>query len=436
MGSRGKWKLAATLAAGLIALTACGSPGGSDDEGGGDGPIKVGLLSPSSGSGAAAGTDMRNGMELFFSQRGKKMGGREVDTIHEDTASDPTTALTKARKLVQQDAVKLFIGPMLSSEAYAVANYLKQQQDVIGLNPTAGADDLSQRMRVDNYIRAAGWPASPQTHVAGDWAYDQGWRRVVTLCHDYAFGHENCGGFVNTFSDRGGKVVKQLWAPLGTSDYSSFVAQIPKSVDGVFVAICCSDSARFISSWTNLGMKGKVPVVTSEATLDQQALRGLTNDDAVGLMSFGHYAEGRQEAGTRDFVAAYRKAHKQVPSAYSCGAYAASQWLATAADAAKEDIGDSAKFAQAINGVRLQDSCLGPARLDEQGGLVSNVYLRKVAREGGDLVNQVVETFGDIGQFWRYKPETFLDQPVYSRRYQGEKWPPDCSAFASECPLK
>jgi branched-chain amino acid transport system substrate-binding protein len=431
--------------AALVALAAlaavgagCGSPGDEGGGGGNKGPITVGLLFPTSGNVAAAGTDMLHGWQLYFKQHGSKVAGRKIVSKHEDTAGDPTTTLTKARRLVQQDQAKVTVGPLLANEAYALAGYLKQTKNVIGLNPAGSSDDLSQRKRVDNFIRAGGWQSSTPTQVAGDWAARQGWKRVATLCNDYAFGYENCGGFVNTFTDHGGTVVKQLYAPLGTTDYSSYLAQIdPKSVDGVFVNAVGADSPRFIKAWKDLGLKGKVPLIANETTFEQSTLRNVKGDDPIGLESFGHYAEGRDAPGTRDFIDAYEKAYGQEPGYYSCSTYTAAQWLAEALKKLDGDISDTGKFRDALNSVKLDDTCFGPMHLDKYGGTVANVYMRKVIRDSrGRLFNKVLKTYPNTSQFYNYKPEQYLKQPVYSRKDQGKNWPTSCDAYARDCPLK
>jgi branched-chain amino acid transport system substrate-binding protein len=248
-----------------LGVAACGAPGepSSGSGGGKSGPVKVGLIFPTSGNLAAAGTDMLHGGQLYWKVNGDTIDGTKIQSIHEDTAGDPTTALTKARKLVQQDGVKTLVGPLLASSGYAIADFLKSSPDMIGLNPVSSSDDLSQRKRVKNFIRTGGWQSSSPTQPAGDWAYEHGWRKIATLCQDYAFGYESCGGFINTFTDHGGKVVKKLYAPLGTSDYSSYLAQIPKDVDGVFVTLVGADSPGFIKSWTDRGFKGMVDLLTN-----------------------------------------------------------------------------------------------------------------------------------------------------------------------------
>lgn len=432
-----KVPIAAALALALV-LAACSAPGEEEGGGGGDeGPIKVGVIVPLTGTVAASGTDMQNGWNLYWELNGDEVAGRTIETIFEDNAGDPTQTLTKARKLVEQDGVAVIAGPLLANTGLALAEYLDPLDDVIGLNPVASADDLSQRGIVDNYVRAGGWQSSSPAHVAGDWAYEQGYRKVITLCNDYAFGHENCGGFTNTFTDRGGEIVQQLWAPLGTPDYSSYLSDIdPGSADAAFVQMVGADSGRFVKGWQDFGLKDKLPLIVNETTVEQSLLRAM-GDEALGLQSFGHYAEGREDPATQEFVDEYVKAYDQLPSYYSAATYTAAQWFAETLEAEDGDMSDIPAFIETLKGIELDNSPFGPIRLDEYGGTIATMYLREVAKDDeGRLYNKVVEEFPEISQFWHYDPEAFLDQPVYTREYLGEDWPESCDQFVSDCPLE
>jgi branched-chain amino acid transport system substrate-binding protein len=420
---------------GLIAA-ACRSPG--EEEGGGtEGPITIALLSPTTGTVAAAGTDMLNGWNLWWKLNGKEVAGRNIETIHEDTAGDPQTGLQKARKVVDQDGATVVAGPLLANVGYAIAEYLETQPNIIGLNPVASADDLSQRTPVDNYVRTGGWQSSTPHHVAGDWAWEQGYRKVITLCQDYAFGHEVCGGFINAFTDRGGEIVKSLWAPLGSSDYSSYLAEIdPKDADAVFMLTVGADSGRVIKQWQDFGLKDRMPLIAGETTLEQSLLRSM-GDEAEGLQSFGHYAEGRDEGATKEFVDAYEEEYGELPSYYSCATYTAGQWFTQALEEADGDMSDPAAFLETLKAVQLEDSCFGPMSLDEYGGTIETVYLREVQKDDeGRLINRPIEEFPDVSQFFWYEPESFLEQPVYTRDYLGDDWPTSCDSFSGDCPLE
>jgi len=48
---------------------------------------------------------------------------------------------------------------------------------------------------------------------------------------------------------------------------------------------------------------------------------------------------------------------------------------------------------------------------------VLNIYVRKVERKDGKLVNAIVATYPNVTQFFNYDPKAFLSAPVYSREY-------------------
>jgi branched-chain amino acid transport system substrate-binding protein len=88
---------------------------------------------------------------------------------------------------------------------------------------------------------------------------------------------------------------------------------------------------------------------------------------------------------------------------------------------AKGNIEDKNAFMKALKSVNLKESLRGPMHFDQYGNVVGNNYIRKVERKDGKLVNAVVKTYPDVSQFWTYKPEEFLKQPVYSRDFPPAK---------------
>ena len=63
----------------------------------------------------------------------------------------------------------------------------------------------------------------------------------------------------------------------------------------------------------------------------------------------------------------------------------------------------------------------GLIKFDEFGNAIGNVYIRKVTRSDGRLVNSIVKTYPDVSQFWTYDKIAFLKNPVYSRDYPPAK---------------
>jgi branched-chain amino acid transport system substrate-binding protein len=386
------------------------------------GPIRVGMLVVTTGVLAAAGNDMMNGWKLYWKNRGtNQWAGRDVITFTEDTGSDPSLALTKARQLVEQNQVNMIIGPMVASEGYAVADYMKTT-NVPEFNPIVAADDLTQRQRVKNVIRVAGWASSQAGHPYGEWAAEQGCngqpcRKILTLCLDYAFGYEVCGGFVHGFVNKGGEIVGQLWAPFTTIDYSAYLAQVPGySADAVFAL---TNGTQFHQQWSQFGFKDKLTLLSAPTSLDQYSLRAL-GPEAEGLVSAGHYAEGRPDKATQDFVDAYLKEYGVLPSYYAAGAYTAGGWIEQAVDKVGGRVEDTDAFLDAVRAVQLPDSPFGPMKLDQYDNPILNIYIRRVERrQDGKLWNVPFKTYPEVSQFWTFDPAEYLKKPVYSRDYQG-----------------
>ena len=67
--------------------------------------------------------------------------------------------------------------------------------------------------------------------------------------------------------------------------------------------------------------------------------------------------------------------------------------------------------------MNLKESARGPISVDQWGNPVQNIYIRKVERVGGRLQNTVIATYPSVGQFWKYNPEEYLKQPLYTRDY-------------------
>ncbi len=382
------------------------------------GSIKIGVMAPQTGTLAASGKDMLDGWNLYWNQKGTTIAGRKIEVFIEDDAGNPDTALSKARLLVEQRGVDMLVGNLAANTGLAVAEYAKGN-GVPYFIPVIAADDLTQRSRIPNVVRLAGWTSSQTTHPLGEYAAKQGYKTVVTLAQDYAFGHENVGGFVRTFTENGGKVLAQLWNPIGTPDFSSYLAQIQNyNPDVVFVEETGADCGRFVKAWNEFGLKGKIALLGNETLVDQSLLRGM-GPEAEGVLSVGKFAEGRNAPETANFVAEYDKAYKLLPSYYAVNMYAAAQLLAAAIEKSGGNVSDRAAFIKTAKSIDLSNTPLGPIKTDEYGNPILNVYLRKVEkRSDGRLWNVVVQTWPNVSQFWTYKPEDYLKNPVYSRDYQ------------------
>jgi branched-chain amino acid transport system substrate-binding protein len=385
------------------------------------GPIRIGFLAPLTGTAASAGRELVDGWNLYWKLNGQEIAGRKIEVIVEDDASSPDTALQKARRLVQQQKVHMLVGDVLANTGLAVAEYVKTTGTPYFM-PVVAADDLTQRTRIPNVLRVAGFAASQMTRPLADWCLKQGYKRVVTIGQDYSFGHEQAGGFIQNFTQGGGKLVGQLWHPLNTADFSPYLGQIPSFNPDVVLAIeTGADAARLLKQWSNFALKDQYPLVTSQNTTDQSIIRNLQPAEALGIVSSAHYAEGADNPAVQKFVDAYEKAYKMLPAIFAAEGYTAGLWIADAIKQVKGDVEQTDQFLSAIKKINIPESPLGKdLHMDEYGNPIYNIYIRKVVqRKDGKLVNAVIDSYPNVSQFGKLSPEAYLKQPPFSRDFQG-----------------
>lgn len=404
----------ALAAAGFVSMPALVRAQGSG------GPIKIGLLAPLTGVIAAGGRELVEGFEMYWESVGKEVAGRKVEITIEDDASNPDTALQKARRLVEQGNVNFLFGNILANTGLAVANYVKGTGTPYFI-PVIAADDLTQRQRIPNVIRVAGYTASQMSRPMADWAFKQGYKKVATISQDYTFGHEQCGGFSQMMSELGGRVTNQFWHPLNTADFSPYLGQLANAgVDAVFAMETGADATRFIQQWASFGLKARIPLMGAMNATDQSVIRTM-GAEADGIVSCAHFAEGSKEPATMKFVADYEKRYNKLPSIYGFSHFSGAMWVAEAIKTIGGKVEDRDALLKAVLATELKDSPLGKTvKLDSYGNPIYDAYIRKVERRAdGKLWNVPTETYPQVSQFWKYDPETYLKQPPYSRTFQG-----------------
>lgn len=381
----------------------------------GKGPIKIGFIAPLSGGMAASGKDMLAGFQLYLEEVGYEVAGRKIELIIEDDEAVPATGLTKTRKLVEKDGVHIMTGGLMASTGYALAPYI-DSKEIPMTYPVMAPDDLTQRQRAKWVVRT-GWNSSQPSHPLGEYAYQVlKFRKIAAIGLDYAFGWEVIGGFQRTFEEAGGKIIQKIWCPLTVTDFSPYLSQISKEADAVLALFVARSSLQFAKQYQEFGLKARLPVIGAGPTTDESVLPQM-GDEVLGYYGALHYSAALDNPANKRFVKAYREKAKKIPSYFSETCYTGARWILEAIKAIHGDVENRPRFLEALRKVEIKEVPRGPFRLDEYGNPVQNIYIRKVERAGGELQNTVIHTYPNVSQFWKWKPEEFLKNPVYSREY-------------------
>jgi branched-chain amino acid transport system substrate-binding protein len=377
-------------------------------------PIRIGFLSVRTGALAAGGKQMEEGITLFLKERNNMLAGRKVELVIADTGGSPPQARAKTQELIERNHVNVIIGPLATFEALAIDDYIRQSQVPL-ITPTSAAQkDLAQQKQNDYVIHAVGTAAQPM-HVLGDFAARKlGIKRVTIVADDFTYGHEGAAGFQHAFEDAGGRIVQKLWPPLNVGDYGSYVGQIRNDADGVYAGFAGINGLRFLKQYAEYGLKQAV--FGNPTCVDEGVLKNM-GDEALGVYSASWYSAQIDSPENRKFVDAVMREYKVVPGFYTASTYVAAMVLESALDAIHGRFEDKPAFVRALHDARLAASPIGPIRIDEYGKPVLNIYVRKVERKDGRLVNSIVATYPAVSQFFNYDPKAFLAAPVYSREY-------------------
>jgi branched-chain amino acid transport system substrate-binding protein len=217
---------------------------------GGNGELKIGLLSGFSGPYAAFGPDMASCADVYLDQHGGMLGGLKVTTIQEDEGATVQDALNKARKLIQQDRVDVIMGIVSSANALAIRDMIDEaQKPTIISNANANAITGDQRSK---YIFRTALNAFQNASALATWAPTNVGKRIITMAPDYAAGQEWTAAFKQVFEGAGGTVIDSILPPLGNADYAPFISKLkPENPDGVWAQFAGADQLKFTQQWND-----------------------------------------------------------------------------------------------------------------------------------------------------------------------------------------
>jgi branched-chain amino acid transport system substrate-binding protein len=245
------WKLTLPLAALLVVaglVTASGSLAASEQA-----AVKVAIMTDCKGAFAFGYEPDIGGAQTAFAQfaggvpknkkkpsagmTGINVDGTPVNIVGYGCGDDtPATALKETRRLMQQLGADVMIGPLSGDEAVAIANWAKANPSKTVIIGTAASQDPTMQIAPKNVFRyyadGAGWNAGIGELLYKRW----GWRNAAVIMDDYSFAWTSAAGFIADFCAYGGKITKRVFPPLNTTDYTSYVRQLPSpdDVDGYF----------------------------------------------------------------------------------------------------------------------------------------------------------------------------------------------------------
>ncbi len=314
-------------------------------------PVKIGFDDTLTGTYAANGKNTLIGCQLAVEQINAKGGilGRPVELLVEDsTSGDAGTAVQKARKLIDRDRVSFMLGNVNSALSLAMAQ-VTSEKGIPHIVPGGHTDAVTGTACHWNVFRVCNTTQMEANAVAARLIKEFG-KKWYYITPDYAYGHTLQAGLEKAAKKLGGVMAGADLAPLGTTDFSSYLIKAQAASPDVIIFLPQgADMINAMKQAVQFGLDTRFHRAGAQQELE--ALEGLPPEARVGTWVFEWYWKQPGVPHLDAFVAAIRKKTGKVPTARTWQGYASTWSFALAANAARSLEG--VKVAKALENMKL-----------------------------------------------------------------------------------
>jgi branched-chain amino acid transport system substrate-binding protein len=286
-------------------------------------PIRVGVVTPLSGSYAPIGKQVRWGAELAVKEINAAGGvkGRQFELLFEDEEANPSVAVQKSEKLLQQDKVDLLTGTVNSGSTLAVGQ-LAQRNDRILVTTVSYATSITGAQCNTNVYRVNA-NAFMQSSALTNWlAKNVPGKRYFFIGPDYEMGRSTIAAFEDDIKRLGATDTGHSFPPLGTKDFSSYIGQIRAArPDVIMTATAGNDTVRLLTQLKEFGiLSDKLTLAGAAGAVTQQNIAAM-GGAAEGFLSAAGYSIDIDTPANKKFVAAFKAEFQNDPDLFGADTY-------------------------------------------------------------------------------------------------------------------
>jgi branched-chain amino acid transport system substrate-binding protein len=375
--ARGRWKLAAAVAALALIVSACGQDG--DDQGGGESakPLVIGASLPLTGDFAQPGGAAKRGYEVWQDMVNGKGGvlGRQVQFKILDDASNQNTVVSDYNRLITRDKVDLLLGTF-SSLLNLPASAVAERNRMVYVEPAGGSPKLFERKF--HYLFFAQQATAPhQADVFVDWVKslppEQRPKTAAYPTQDDPFAKPVIDTMRKALEAAGVKTVYATVYPPETTNFDTIANTIKaRNPDLVAQGAVFEDGVGLVRSLIKTGFSPQTLFQTSAPSNSDQYAKGVGEANTEGVFYTVSWSPEATYPLNQDFVRRYQQKYNQVPEEDAADAFAAAQVLQAGVEAVGEI--DQDKIADWLHANKV-DTILGPLSWDETGAPQSDFLL-------------------------------------------------------------
>ena len=346
-------------------------------------PLKVGLMLPYTGTFAKLGQFIDDGFKVYLDQKGGKLGGREIVFVQVDDESKPEAATDNMNRLVGREKADVVVGTVHSGVAMAMVKVARDTKTLLVI-PNAGANDATGPACAPNIFRTSfsNWQTG---YPMGKVMFDAGIKNVATITWRYTAGAEIVGGFVESYTKLGGKIVEDLTVPFPEVEFQALITRIATlKPDAVFSFFAGGGAVKFVKDYAAAGLNKTIPLYgagfLTDGTLEAQGAA------ADGIKTTLHYADNLLNPQNVAFLKAFKDKTGKDGDIYAVQGYDAAALLDIGLKAAGGDAAARDEMIAAMGDAKI-DSPRGPLSFNKAHNPIQNIYLREVKNGKNEMVN-------------------------------------------------
>jgi branched-chain amino acid transport system substrate-binding protein len=285
-------------------------------------PIKIGVVTPLSGTYAGIGQQVRWGFDLATKEINAAGGimGRQIELIYEDEEANPSVAVQKAEKLFQVSKVDFLTGTVSSGSTLAVGQLAERQGKLIATT-VSFADSITGDRCSPNVFRVNARAGQQSAALAVWLSKEKPKARVFYLGPDYEMGRSTVAAFKASAEKVGGTTLGEVFAPLDAKDYTQYFGQLRAARPQVlYTSVAGNDTVRLFTQMQEFGLLSNITLVGASGTVTSQNI-GAIGKAAEGFVTGVGYSTEIDSPENKKFVSTFKAAYKADPDLYGTDSY-------------------------------------------------------------------------------------------------------------------
>ncbi|SIT26045.1 ABC transporter substrate-binding protein [Achromobacter sp. MFA1 R4] len=338
-----------------------------------DDVIRIGFITDMSGvysdiDGKAGLDAVRMAIEDF----GGSVNGKKIEVVSADHQNKADVASARAREWFDQQKVDVIIAGTNSATSLAMAAVAAEKKKPF-IAVGAGSSDLTNA-QCSPYTVHYAYDTVALARGTGSAVVKDGGKSWFFLTADYAFGHALERDTMAVVKANGGDVKGQVRAPLGASDFSSFLLQAQASKAQILgMANAGGDTINTVKAANEFGvtqtmkLAGLLVFINDVHSLGLEATKGMYLTD-------GWYWD--QSDASRAWAKKFESKVGRKPSMLQAGDYSSATFYLNAVKATGSDNGDDVMKWMKSN--KVNDFFAQGGFVREDGRMIHDMYLMQV----------------------------------------------------------